>query len=200
MLAKFNGIRDEELVSKYKENRDDDIEMELIDRYRIHSKKLAGELYRNYRYVFQIEYDDLYSICLANLFDAIRSFKKKQSFFNLWKTIATNDIKLYVCNLPLLKQESSLHIVSTSRDNSNSELVISSSQRTESSIDLSQEIEQILINNKDKFAVNDRDIFILYVGGYSITDIANETGLKYHYVRRRINIIKEKIEKYFVKL
>ena len=199
MLAKFNGIRDEELVSKYKENKDDDIEMELIDRYRIHSKKLAGELYRNYRYVFQIEYDDLYSICLANLFDAIRSFKKKQSFFNLWKTIATNDIKLYVCNLPLLKQESSLHIISTSRDNSNSELVISSSHRTESSIELSQEIEQILINNKDKFAVNDRDIFILYVGGYSITDIANETGLKYHYVRRRINIIKEKIEKYFVK-
>ena len=68
----------------------------------------------------------------------------------------------------------------------------------ETSIDLSHEIERILVSNKDSFDPKDRDIFILYVSGYSITDIANETGLKYHYVRSRINSIKEKIQKYFV--
>ena len=62
MLNKFKGIRDEELVLQYQKCHDDDIESELIDRYRIHSKKLAGELFRNYRFVFQVEYDDLYSV------------------------------------------------------------------------------------------------------------------------------------------
>ena len=105
MLNKFKGIRDEELVSQYKVSKDDDVEAELIDRYRIHSKKLAGEMFQNYKHVFQIEYDDLFQICLMNLFTAIKSFKINMNFFRFWKTISINEIKLYVTTLPLLKIE-----------------------------------------------------------------------------------------------
>ena len=199
MLIKFKGVRDEELVNQYKITHDDDIELELVDRYRIHSKKLAGELYRNYRYVFQIEYEDIFSICLANLFTAIKSFKIEMNFFRLWKTITTNEIKLYVTTLPLLKLEKNFGLVSTSRDISNNDLVLSSNAHNESNIDLSSEVEQILIQGKDKIDHNDMDIYILFVAGYSITDIAKETGLKYHYVRSRVLVIKDKMRKYFAK-
>ena len=201
MLKKFDNVRDEELVLKYKAKKDEDIELELIERYKIHSKKLASEQYQKYRYVFQIEYEDVYATILASVITAIRSFKIKQntSFFKLWKTIATNEINLYVTKLPLLKLEANIGYITTSRDISNDNMVLSSSNKSEeTSIDLSHEIERILVSNKDSFDPKDRDIFILYVSGYSITDSANETGLKYHYVRSRINSIKEKIQKYFV--
>lgn len=199
MLNKFKGVRDEQLVSQYKLSKDDDIESELIERYRIHSKKLAGEMYQNYRHVFQIEYDDIFQICLMNLFTAIKSFKIDMNFFRLWKTIASNEIKLYVTTLPLLKRESNIGIISTSRDLSNNDLVIASPYKNESNIDLSSEVERILLKGKETFDPNDMDIFILFVAGYTITDIAKETGLKYHYVRSRINIIKDKMGKYFAK-
>ena len=193
MFKKFDKVRDEELVFQYKENRDSDIELELVDRYKIHSKKLASELYQKYRFVFQVEYEDIFAVILSSLFTAIKSFKRNSSFFKLWKTIATNDINIYVASLPLLKLESSFGIVSTSRDVS-----LMDSSHIENNIDLSSDVERILIENKDQFDPKDRDIFILLVAGYTIRDIANETGLKYHYVRARIIVIKEKIEKYFV--
>ena len=199
MLKKFNNVRDEELVYKYKTNKDEDIELELIERYKIHSKKLAGEQYQKYRYIFQIEYEDIYAIVLAAVLTAIRSFKVSDNanFFKLWKTIATNEINLYVCKMPLLKVEANINYILTSRDNSGDNLFLASSKQQESNIDLTGEIERILISKKDQFDPKDRDIFILYVSGYTITDIAKETGLKYHYVRSRVHVIKEKIEKYF---
>ena len=145
-----------------------------------------------------MEYEDIYAICLSTVITAIKHFKTKSNFFKLWKTIATNEISLYVCSLPLLKVEANIGYVLTSRDISSDNLVLANTNHEETSIDLTSEVERILIENKDQFDPKDRDIFILYVSGYSITDIANETGLKYHYVRSRINIIKEKIEKYFV--
>lgn len=193
MFKKFENIRDEQLVLKYKESKDDDIELELVSRYKIHAKKLASELYLKFKFVFQIEYEDIFAIILSSLFTAIRSFKTSSNFFKLWKTIATNDINIYVCSLPLLKMESNYSIISTSRD-----ISLASPYEHNDNIDLSSEIERILIENKDQFDPKDRDIFILYVSGYTIRDIANETGLKYHYIRARIKVIKEKIEKYFV--
>ena len=199
MLNKFKGVRDEELVKLYKEKHDDDVEVELIDRYRVHSKKLAGELYQTYRFVFQVEYEDLYQICLMNLFTAISSAKTNVHFFKFWKTVSTNEVKMYIATLPLLKRERNVGIVSTSRDISNNEFVFASPVKEESNIDLSSEVERILSKGKDTFDPNDMDIFILYSAGYSITDIAKETGLKYYYVRSRINIIKDKMSKYFAK-
>ena len=56
MLKKFENVRDEELVFLYKKSKDDDVEMELVLRYQIHSKKLASEQYHKFRYVFRLEY------------------------------------------------------------------------------------------------------------------------------------------------
>ena len=193
MFTKFKNIRDEELVFRYKANKDSDIELELISRYKIHSKKLASELYLKYKYVFVVEYEDIFAIVLSSLFTSIKSFKHNSSFFKLWKTIATNDINIYVSTLPLLKFKGEFDIISTSRDVS-----LASPHINENNINLSDDIERILVQNKDQFDPKDRDIFILLVAGYTIRDIANETGLKYHYVRSRISVIKDQLEKYFV--
>ena len=197
MLKKFENVRDEELVFLYKKSKDDDVEMELVLRYQIHSKKLASEQYHKFRYVFLVEYEDIYSLCMFSLFSSIKAFKRNGSFFRFWKTLTINKINVYVSGLPLLKFEGNGKIISTSRDNS-PVLTLMSPSHTEDNIDLSSDIERILMQNKDNFDKKDRDIFILYVAGYSLTDIANETGLNYHYVCRRMKEIRRLIEKYFV--
>lgn len=196
MLKKFENVRDEELVFLYKKSKDDDVEMELVLRYQIHSKKLASEQYHKFRYVFHVEYEDIYSLCMVSLFSSIKAFKRNGSFFRFWKMLTINQINLYVSGLPLLRFEGK-SVVSTSRDNSQI-LTLASPIHKEDSIDLSSDIERIIMQNKDNFDEKDRDIFILYVAGYSLTDIASETGLKYHYVYRRMKEIKRQIEKYFV--
>lgn len=196
MLKKFENVRDEELVFLYKKSKDDDVEMELVLRYQIHSKKLASEQYHKFRYVFQVEYEDIYSLCMVSLFSSIKAFKRNGSFFRFWKMLTINQINLYVSGLPLLRFEGN-SVVSTSRDNSQI-LTLANPIHKEDSIDLSSDIERIIMQNKDNFDEKDRDIFILYVAGYSLTDIASETGLKYHYVYRRMKEIKRQIEKYFV--
>ena len=200
MLSKFESVREEELVLKYKECRDDDIEMELIERYKIHSKKLASELFINFKFVYQVEYEDLFSIALANLFVAIKSFKENLSFFKLWKRIATNDIKIYVTTLPLLVNHRSPRYLSTSRDKDfiDSIMVIASPTIEDNDPFLSSEIERFIREDKKHFKDTDVDIYILLVSGFTVMDIAKSTGLKYHYVRARINVIKDKIQKYFV--
>ena len=200
MLSKFESVREEELVLKYKECRDDDIEMELIERYKIHSKKLASELFINFKFVYQVEYEDLFSIALANLFVAIKSFKENLSFFKLWKRIATNDIKIYVTTLPLLVNHRSPRYLSTSRDKDfiDSVMVIASPTIEDNDPFLSSEIERFIREDKKHFKDTDVDIYILLVSGFTVMDIAKSTGLKYHYVRARINVIKDKIQKYFV--
>ena len=199
-MLKFKGVRDEPLILKYKENRDDDIEIELIERYKIHSRKLASELYQNFKFVFQVEYEDLYSIALANLFVAIKYFRKDLSFFKLWKKVATNEIKIYVSSLPLLKYQSSSDFILTSRDKdmNESSMILASPSLEESTIDLSSDIEKMILRNSNVFKKEDVDIYILYISGYSYLDIANITGLKYHYVRSRVVLIREQIKKYFV--
>ena len=200
MLSKFESVREEELVLKYKECRDDDIEMELIERYKIHSKKLASELFINFKFVYQVEYEDLFSIALANLFVAIKSFKENLSFFKLWKRMATNDIKIYVTTLPLLVNHRSPRYLSTSRDKDfvDSVMVIASPTIEDNDPFLSSEIERFIREDKKHFKDTDVDIYILLVSGFTVMDIAKSTGLKYHYVRARINVIKDKIQKYFV--
>ena len=200
MFSKFESVRDEELVLKYKECRDDDKEMELIERYKIHSKKLASELFINFKFVYQVEYEDLFSIALANLFVAIKSFKENLSFFKLWKRIATNDIKIYVTTLPLLVNHRSPRYLLTSRDKdfADSVMVIASPTIEDNDPFLSSEIERFIREDKKHFKDTDVDIYILLVSGFTVMDIAKSTGLKYHYVRARINVIKDKIQKYFV--
>ena len=190
MFQKFNGVRDEDLVFMYKERKDDDVEMELIDRYKIHSKKLAYELYQKYRFTFQVEYEDIYSIVLANLFPAIKSFKSKLNFYKLWKRISSNEVNLYVSQLPLLKYKKQYDIISTSRDEPNNNLVLASD--TDVNI-LKDDVERIILKSKVNFTEEDKDIYILLSSGYSIQDIAKETGLKYNHVRSRVNKIKEKL-------
>lgn len=192
MFLKYKDVRDEDLVFIYKETKSDDVEMELIDRYRIHSRKLASELYEKYRFVFQVEYEDIYSIALANVFQAIKSFQKRLHFFKLWKRIATNEVNFYVSSLPLLKENQQFSVISTSRDNSGDSFFLASNTNVDTNI-LKEDVERILLKSTENFSEKDRDIFILLVSGYSIQDIADETGLKYNHVRARVNKIKEKL-------
>lgn len=194
MFEKFQNIRDEELVLRYKEWRSDDIEMELIDRYKIHARKLAGEQYQKFKFIYLVEYEDLYSISLANLFIAIKSFSKGHSFFKYWKRSAINEIQDYVSRFDLTKDNVEDIPNSLNGDDVHCHQVLSQNHvETIDDNDLLLNLDMTIYNSKELFKGSERDILVMYLAGYSGIEIAAKLNLKYNYVNRKIKTIKTKL-------
>ena len=194
MFEKFKNIRDEELVLHYKERGSDDIEMELIDRYKIHARKLASELYQKFKFIYLVEYEDLYSIALATLFISIKSFKEGYSFFRYWKRSATNEIQEYINRFDLTKDRVEDIPNSLNGDDYHCHEILSQNHvETISDDDLLIDLDMVVYNSKELFKGSERDILVLYIAGYSCLEIANKLNLKYPHVTRKVRIIKEKL-------
>lgn len=194
MLEKYRSLSDNDLVLEYKKGRSDDLENELICRYQKHAKLLAALLYTKYKFLYQVEFDDVYCILMGCLFPCIRRFDdQKELFYHYWKTVATNEVVLYVNNFSSSRNQQ-MDFEKTMNDEH--ELIGCLRQNSESLNDdylTSFEIEEILTNPRYKLQQRDADMFRLYVGGYSIGDICNIVGEPYNQVRYRISIVRRKI-------
>ena len=194
MLEKYRSFSDNDLVLEYKKGRCDDLENELICRYQKHAKLLAALLYTKYKFLYQVEFDDVYCILMGCLFPCIRRFDdQKELFYHYWKTVATNEVVLYVNNFSSSRNQQ-MDFEKTMNDEH--ELIGCLRQNSESLNDdylTSFEIEEILTNPRYKLQQRDADMFRLYVGGYSIGDICNIVGEPYNQVRYRISIVRRKI-------
>lgn len=194
MLEKYRSFSDNDLVLEYKKGRSDDLENELICRYQKHAKLLAALLYTKYKFLYQVEFDDVYCILMGCLFPCIRRFDdQKELFYHYWKTVATNEVVLYVNNFSSSRNQQ-MDFEKTMNDEH--ELIGCLRQNSESLNDdylTSFEIEEILTNPRYKLQQRDADMFRLYVGGYSIGDICNIVGEPYNQVRYRISIVRRKI-------
>ena len=194
MLEKYRSFSDNDLVLEYKKGRSDDLENELICRYQKHAKLLAALLYTKYKFLYQVEFDDVYCILMGCLFPCIRRFDdQKELFYHYWKTVSTNEVVLYVNNFSSSRNQQ-MDFEKTMNDEH--ELIGCLRQNSESLNDdylTSFEIEEILTNPRYKLQQRDADMFRLYVGGYSIGDICNIVGEPYNQVRYRISIVRRKI-------
>ena len=97
MFQKFRDISDNNLVFEYKKTHQDDLEIEIISRYQKYAKRLAGLLFSKFKFLYQVEYDDIYCI-LANAVPlAVNGFKNHDAdFYQYWKMVGTNEVLLYV--------------------------------------------------------------------------------------------------------
>lgn len=194
MSSKYKTKSDNELVFEYKNKRQDDLEFELISRYQQHSKILAAILYSKYKFLYQVEFDDLYCIILGSLFTAIRGFdNNKNDFYQYWKVTANNDALAYINSFSTTKNK-----MFSAKELHNEEQCVSGLFRERAS-DFkddylsSFELEDVLSNPKNKIKPIDADIFRLYLAGYEPLEISKKSGIDYNKVRYRIRSIKLKL-------
>ena len=194
MFSKFSSKSDNELVFEYKKTHQDDLEYEIISRYQKHSKLLAGLLFTKFKFLYQVEYDDIYCILLASLFTAIKGFSdNKIVFYQYWKTIAINDVHLYVSQF----SQNANDFIKCSPIY-NEEPVLAGYLRDKSALlndDYlsSFDLDDILDNPKNKLKKKDVDVFRLYLAGYSLHEIADMTDITYSKVRYCVNRVRKKL-------
>ena len=191
MFGKFQNMKDDDLVLLYKEHKDDDVELELIERYRIHSRKLAGEFYRKFKFLYLLEYEDIYSIALSSLFVAIKTFTIG-GFFKYWKTFTTNELNCYVKNFSVTKSDALLYS-QLNAEEVPSGMILKQNTSQGEKISFSDEILDIVNDPKNEFKEVDREIMRLYVLGYRLVDIAIITNHLESFVRYHLKKIKNKI-------
>ena len=194
MFNKYKENPDNELVLLYKKNHNDDLEFELISRYQRNSKKLAKELYDKFNFLYQVEYDDLYCICLGALFTAIRSFNDDSvNFYTYWKAAATNEATSYVSKFTNIHKSRIDDYLNYEQGIILSGYLKEKAQNTDEDYLSNFELEDILSNPKNKFSKKDVDVFHLYLAGYSINDIVKLLNSTYSKVRYRIDNVRRKL-------
>ena len=196
MFKKFSSFSDDEIVLAYKNQIDDDLEAELMSRYKIHARKLAGELKHKFAFLYQVEYEDVYCIVSACVFVAVNSFKKgMKNFFKYWKNVATREVYNYVGQFTTAECNSINELVTASNGEERNYFYMM--KQNESSLiedyPLISDIVHVIEKDKKHFESIDKEVFYLYVEGYSLYEIAVTLNLTYSSVRRRVNKLKDKI-------
>ena len=196
MFKKYRELSDDEIVFLYKNQSDDDLELELLNRYKCHTRKLAGELYRKFKFLYQVEYEDIHCIVTSCLFISINSFKKgMKNFYKYWKSCAIREVYDYVGQFSSLEgDKASIFPTSSNGEERNYFRVL---KQNESSLienySIISDIAQVIEKDNTNFDVMDKEVFYLFLEGYSLYEIALTLNMKYSTVRRRISKIKKKI-------
>ncbi len=187
-MSNLKDLTDEELVSMCKLGKSE-AELELYNRYLIHSKKMAGDIYYNYAAACNIEFEDLVSIGLFSFYNAVLKFRMSHSFFKYWKKIAyyemMNEVKsqsisyiLEDTTAKMLGFDESIHYeLFASNDISQAEL------ERKRKIAFEDACKELSNDNSplDPLAI---DVFLLYLDGYNFKEISKKLSIKYCAVRR----------------
>lgn len=194
MFQKFRNKKDDELVFEYKKTHNEDIENEIISRYQKNARLLAGLLFSKYKFLYQVEYDDIYSILLASLFPAIKRFNDdKDTFYHYWKTVATNEVNLYVGNF----SHNNNQLIDGEKNTSDEPFFVGHMRQNPEVFNddfiSTFNLDDILDNPKHNLNQQDADIFRLYLAGYSIYEIADMAKKPYNIIRYRISLMRRRI-------
>ena len=180
---------DEQLAYLF-QHGDDTAESTLFHRYKIFSRALAKELLHDFGDTTICDVDDLTNIGLYAVHIAIGGYEEKTGTFKTyWKTIAKNEM------MQCIKETSTSYkakrFKQPSLRQSSYGIPVHSSSITSESDFLNTQIFELLSNPKNGFTVTDVEIFKDFLDGYNSSEIARKIGLRDHYVRKRLNKIRE---------
>ena len=194
MFQKFRDISDNDLVFEYKKTHHDDLEIEIISRYQKYAKRLAGLLFSKFKFLYQVEYDDIYCI-LANAIPlAVNGFKNHDAdFYQYWKMVGTNEVLLYVSRFSQDMNELIDSNISYSDERKLTGYLKEKTEELKDDYLSSFALDDIFANPKNKLSNTDKDIFKLYLSGYSLLEVSELTGISYSKLRYRFNRAKRKI-------
>ena len=194
LLKKFKGLKDEELLPLYNKG-DDDAEYELYRRYRAKSFRVINEFLDSHPTFKDVcEWQDLLSICLLAFDKAAKKFEGAGNLYTYWRTIAERDLSVYIQDYYL---DSDICLFSSSHSDYYGDSFSRNLETTSNEIrydTLVEDVRKILYDEKNGLTSVDRDMFYMYVYGYSLKEISDKTGHKYSSVRLKINHIKALLE------
>lgn len=196
MYKKYKGLSDDEIVLMYKTKGEDDLENELFSRYKIHTRKLSGDLYRKFKFLYQVEFDDIHCITTACIFLAVNKFKPgMRNFFKYWRNVAVSEVYNYVGQFSSLEKHDDTGYESTNNGEQRNYFRMMKSNDTSllDEYSIISDIASVIEKDKNNFDPIDKDVFYLFIEGYSLYEIAELLNLKYSAVRRRVSKIKQKI-------
>ena len=198
-MKKFDGINDSVLFELWK-CKDPDAETEFIERYRKYSVGLACSLLEDFGNVSTSEKDDLVSIGLFSLFVALEKFRGDgNKFYPYWRRIATNrmmdDIKANSFSY-MVRETNRRRPFVRYDDDATMAMGFESSGINEDEEFLKEDLITTLTNLK--ISSREQSMFLLYVAGYSLNELALLFDTTYSKARRQIEAIKAKLKEYFV--
>lgn len=195
-MEKFKDFSDEKLAYEVKKG-DNDAQLEMLERYRNRVNVIAKTLYRQFRNAVICDLDDLIVVGMCSVIKASLNYRHGDSFNAFFSEIARNDM------MDTIKDSSESYLSDNKfRFVSFDEMEEISGQFCDSSNDRSELFDAIIdAVNSDKIDadIKDKHIFIMYMSGMSIKEIARSRRLKSHVVKYKINSIAEKLAKLFKK-
>ena len=182
-MQKFKGIADAVLIDLYRKgNRD--AEIELVDRYRIRSAKLASDILKTTGMTGYVDISDLINLGLISMYDALKKYRNINSFYAYWKRIASNNITVEINEI---FSKSEYNYFGPSMDYA--AMSFASEQRDL----LEQDVANAFDNPKNKFKPGDKAIFYMVLDGYSVQEIADVYHVSYQAINYRLKRITNKL-------
>ena len=186
-MSTLSDLTDEELVELCVLGKED-AETELFRRYKIHSKKMAGELYQAYCNCSKVEFDDLVSIGLFSFYNALTKYYKRQSFFKYWKKIAYFDMlnEIKTQSISFILSDMNVRILGYDENIDYKIFADDTSEREKemNRIIAFNEACKKLQEEKSPLDPLSIDVFLYYLDGYKLTEIAKQLNISYSKARR----------------
>ena len=189
-MANYKLLRDEELVLIARQG-DDIAEIELVKRYKPRCTRLSRAIYHKFKKTTFLGVEDLFNGGLYALFIAIKDFKYG-NFEAYWIVIAKHEM------LNQIKESSDSYNISKKFQVSTNVEEIGIFDKQEEHPPLKEEIINFLKKGKNKLPNDYIEVFAMYLDGFSIKDIAKNFGQSYHQIRYKIELVKAKLEKFYI--
>lgn len=162
--------------------------------YRVYSKRLAGDLLSIFKHSTKAEFEDLVALGVEAIIPAIKAYKGDKGFYTYWKKIAFNMMMSEITKFSV-SFRSNYQLKFVSIEDINPDEIIASPSASDdigASLLYSQIIKEIR-NPRNGINEENQDIFIEFLQGKTIKELAIEKGMTYFAMRRRISVLKDKI-------
>ena len=168
---------------------------ELLKRFRKLSYIEAREILEKYQDISKVELKDLIQVCMLSLVIALKQFNGKKGFYSYWKIIATHNMLDEVKCYSTLISGSGFRIKEARYEVDFDSFVASSEDVIKSTDELTLLKRVMDIFEQSEYGFTDSEIrlFINYIHGFSLSELAEKYDLKYATVRQRIKRIIEKL-------
>lgn len=192
MLKKFERFTDEMLVELLLCD-DNDAQLELLERYRIYANEIGRRIYNQFKKSVNCDAEDLVLIALNCVFSAAKTYKKTGNFKVYWSCVAENEVMDYV------KNNSDTFLAKNQYKFINYDELEDQydyfSQKEEKVSTLYDALVEFVQSDSFDASQDSKDMFILFMNGYTFEEIALRYNLPRHKVRYQIRVIKDKVSK-----
>lgn len=191
MLSKFLTLTDEELVILV-QSKNNDAELELIDRYKPIAKMLGRKYFHQFKGTINCDPDDLISAALVAAFIASKTYDSENgdSFRAYWSKIAENEIMKVVKSCSETFQSDNNYRFINFDTN---EEEISFVSEPEIDDDMVAQVIKLVNSKRIVAKKKSKEIFKLYIEGYEPNQIAQRYHIKASTVMYHIKLVSKKV-------